>query len=139
MSFASVVAGADIGQVKIARGVVNVERNGQIQPVAVGMRLQAQDTVTTGADGAVGINLTDNSLLSLGPNSSLALARYEFDATTSRGAFDTLLQKGSLAVVSGRIAKQSPDAMTVRTPHAVLGVRGTEFVVSADDATPSSR
>jgi len=34
--------------------------------------------------------------------------------------------------VSGRIAKQSPDAMTVRTPTAILGVRGTEFVVSVD-------
>jgi hypothetical protein len=34
-------------------------------------------------------------------------------------------------VVSGRIAKQSPEAMTVRTPFAVLGVRGTEFAVSA--------
>jgi hypothetical protein len=30
------------------------------------------------------------------------------------------------------MAKQSPDAMTVRTPSAILGVRGTEFVVSAE-------
>ncbi|MDQ2917043.1 MAG: FecR domain-containing protein [Pseudomonadota bacterium] len=36
-------------------------------------------------------------------------------------------------MVSGRLAKQSRDAMTVRTPSAILGVRGTEFVVSADD------
>ena len=38
-------------------------------------------------------------------------------------------------MVSGRIAKQSPDAMTVRTPVAILGVRGTEFVVSVDAPT----
>jgi hypothetical protein len=31
------------------------------------------------------------------------------------------------------MAKQSPEAMTVRTPSAVLGVRGTEFVLSAND------
>jgi hypothetical protein len=35
--------------------------------------------------------------------------------------------------VSGRIAKKSPQAMTVRTPSATLGVRGTEFVVSVDE------
>jgi hypothetical protein len=35
-------------------------------------------------------------------------------------------------VISGRLAKASPDAMTVRTPTAILGVRGTEFVVSAE-------
>jgi hypothetical protein len=31
--------------------------------------------------------------------------------------------------VSGKIVRQSPDAMKVRTPAAILGVRGTEFVV----------
>jgi hypothetical protein len=36
----------------------------------------------------------------------------------------------SLSVISGRIAKQSPEAMTVRTPSTILGIRGTEFVVS---------
>jgi hypothetical protein len=36
-------------------------------------------------------------------------------------------------VISGRIAKQAPDAMTVRTPAAILGVRGTEFVVTVND------
>ncbi|HEU5481405.1 MAG TPA: FecR domain-containing protein, partial [Candidatus Tumulicola sp.] len=76
---------------------------------------------------------SDNSLLSAGPNSELALDQYSFDPTTNEGRFDTKLSKGTLAVVSGRIAKQSPKAMTVRTPGATLGVRGTEFVVSADD------
>ena len=43
------------------------------------------------------------------------------------------LNRGTLAVISGRIAKQSPEAMTVRTPTAILGVRGTEFVVKVED------
>ena len=77
--------------------------------------------------------MSDNSLLSAGPNSILSLDRYDFDSTTSQGQFDAALQKGSLAVISGRIAKQSPESMTVRTPSAVLGVRGTEFVVAAND------
>jgi hypothetical protein len=130
---------ADIGQIKVSKGAVTIERGAQEQPAAVGLRLQTSDVVKTGADGSVGINMSDNSLLSLGPNSSLSLDRYEFDSTTNQGAFDASLQKGSLAVVSGRIAKQSPEAVSVRTPYAVLGVRGTEFVVSADDATPTLR
>ena len=77
--------------------------------------------------------MSDNSLLSAGPNSILSLDRYDFDPTTYQGRFDARLQKGSLAVISGRIAKQAPDAMTVRTPSVILGVRGTEFVVSSGD------
>jgi len=126
-------AAADIGQIKTSKGQVSVERKGQAMPGEVGMRLEAADTLKTGADGSVGITMRDNSMLSAGPNSILSLERFEFDATTSQGRFDTQLQRGTLAVVSGRIAKQSPQAMTVRTPSAQLGVRGTDFVVSTGE------
>jgi len=133
MAFAASAHAADIGQIKVAKGEVSIERNGQTMSAGVGTRLQAADVLKTGADGSVGVTMSDNSLLSAGPNSILTLDRYDFEATTSQGRFDASLQKGSLAVISGRIAKQSPDAMKVRTPTSVLGVRGTEFVVSADD------
>jgi len=56
-----------------------------------------------------------------------------FDSTTHAGQFDTSLKRGSLAVVSGKIVKQSPEAMRVRTPSSIMGVRGTEFVVRVTD------
>ncbi len=121
---------AEVGQIKVQKGSVTIERQGRTLPGQVGMALEAADTIRTGADSSVGITMKDNSLLSAGPNSALSLSRFEFDPTTSQGRFDTQLQRGTLAVVSGRIAKQSPEAMTVRTPSAVLGVRGTEFAVS---------
>ncbi len=124
---------ADIGQIKTRKGQVTVQRQGQELPAEIGMRLEAADTLKTGADGAVGITMRDNSLLSAGPNSMLSLERFEFDGATSQGRFDAQLQRGTLAVVSGRIAKQSPQAMTVRTPSAQLGVRGTDFVVAAGE------
>lgn len=122
---------ADIGQIKLAKGSVTIDRGRQAIPGSLGARLQQGDVVTTGVDGSVGITMSDNSLLSAGPNSVLALDRYAFDTTTNRGEFDASLSRGTLAVVSGRLAKQSPGSMTVRTPSAVLAVRGTEFVVSA--------
>jgi hypothetical protein len=133
LGFATFAGAADIGQIKVAKGQVSVERGGQAMPGLVGTRLQPADTVKTGADGSVGITMYDDSLLSAGPNSMFSLDRYAFDTTTNKGQFDTSLRKGSLAVISGRIAKESPDAMTVRTPSAILGVRGTEFVVKLDD------
>ncbi|MEO7010477.1 MAG: FecR domain-containing protein [Caldimonas sp.] len=124
---------ADVGQIKIAKGRVTVDRMGQSLPAPVGMLLEVADVVKTGADGSVGITMRDNSLLSAGPNSILSLDLFEFDPTTSEGRFDAKLQRGTLAVVSGRIAKKTPRAMTVRTPSAILGARGTEFVVSVDE------
>ena len=123
----------EAGHVKVARGVVEIERAGQKAPAAIGAAVQAGDVVTTGADGSVGITFLDNSLLSAGPNSVLAIDRFAFDSTTHQGSFESSLRKGTLAVVSGKLAKQSPEAMKVKTPAAVLGVRGTEFLVRTGD------
>jgi hypothetical protein len=131
--FATAAVAAEIGQIKVSRGLVTVDRKGQALEGSIGLRLEAADVVKTGADGSVGITMSDNSLLSAGPNSILALERFDFDPTTSQGRFDAQLQRGTLAVISGRIAKQSAQAMTVRTPSAALGVRGTEFVVSTNE------
>ena len=124
---------AEIGQIKVSNGQVSVERKGETLAGRVGTRLESSDILRTGSDGSVGISVGDIALLSAGPNSILALERFDYDPTSNQGRFDARLQKGSLAVISGRIAKQSPEAMTVRTPSAILGVRGTEFVLAAND------
>lgn len=121
-----------IGQVKTADGPVTVERSGAGQPIAVGDHVFQSDVVVTGAGGSVGITFVDNSMMSLGPDSRLALDKFQFDTTTHDGVFDSSLQKGTLAVKSGQIVKQTPEAMHIKTPAALLGVRGTEFVVRAD-------
>ncbi len=123
----------DIGQVKTAKGTVHVERDGKRLPASVGMPIQQSDALVTGADGSVGVTFSDNSLFSTGPNSVLVVDRYSFDSTTHAGRFDASLKKGTLAVVSGKMVKQSPDALKVRTPAAIMGVRGTEFVVQVEE------
>jgi len=123
----------DIAQVKVAKGAVYLERGGKRSPAYVGTHLQATDTVVTGADGSAGITFIDNSLLSVGPNSVLQIERYAFNSTTHEGVFDTTLSRGTLSMVSGKIAKQSPDAVKVRTPSSILGVRGTEFLVRTSE------
>lgn len=123
----------DAGLVKSAKGTVHVERDGKRLPASVGMSIRQSDALVTGADGSVGVTFSDNSLLSTGPNSVLVVDRYSFDSTTHAGRFDAFLKKGTLAVVSGKMVKQSPDAMKVRTPAAIMGVRGTEFVVQVEE------
>ena len=123
----------DVGQIKVAKGSVHVERDGKQLPASVGMPIRQSDKLITGADGSAGITFSDNSLLSTGPNSVLVVDQYVFDTRTHVGHFDASLKKGSLAVVSGKMVKQSPGAMRVRTPAAIMGVRGTDFVVQVDD------
>jgi len=131
--FAAAAWANDVGQVKVTKGAVHVERDGARIPAVVGMPVREADRLVTGADGTIGVTFADNSLLSVGPNSTLAVDKFSFNASTHEGQFDASLQRGTLAVVSGKMVKQSPDAMRIRTPASILGVRGTEFVVKVAD------
>jgi hypothetical protein len=124
------VEAQEIAQIKKLSGFVSVERVGKSMPAAAGMKLLVADTVKTGPDGSVGITFTDNTLLSAGPGSTLTLSQYTFNSTTYEGQFDTTVNRGTLSMVSGKMAKQSPKAVRVITPAAIMGVRGTEFFVT---------
>lgn len=119
------------GTIKIVKGSVSLERGEQKIAAAVGDPVYAADRVITGADGSVGITLRDSTLLSAGHNSLLLLDKFAFDSSTHAGVIDATLKRGTLSVVSGKIAKQSPDSVRYRTPTTTLGVRGTEFVIDA--------
>lgn len=133
LGLAMPVLAADIGLVKVARGSVHVERGGEKVPVAVGMAIRPADVLVTGADGAAGVTFSDNSLVSVGPDSVFAIDRYRFDSTTHAGEFEGNLRQGRLAAVSGKMVKQSPESMKIRTPSAIMGVRGTEFLVQVGE------
>ncbi len=132
----AVAAADDVGRVKVVKGSVSIERAGRSLPGTVGMTVQEGDVIVTGRDGSAGVTFNDDSLLSVGPDSVLAVDRFAFDTTTHAGRFDTSLRRGTLSAVSGKLARQSPDAMKVRTPSTILGVRGTEFVVRALPVAP---
>jgi len=123
------VALADIGRVKRVKGDVTIERSDQKIPAKPGLVLDRKDVLVTGDKSRVSLTFIDNSRFSAGPNSRVVLETFEFDATTHEGKFVSRVERGTLGIVSGQIAKQTPDAMRVRTPTSILGVRGTKFLV----------
>ena len=126
-------AADEAGTVKTARGSVVVERQDTRLPVAPGFKLLPSDRVRTGSDSAVGIMLRDNTSLTAGANTVLTLDKYAFNPTTHEGALQASLQKGSLAVISGKLPKASPDSVRFQTQSVTLGVRGTAFVIEAGE------
>ena len=133
LAFAAPVLANEIGQVKVAKGSVQIEREGKRVPATVGMAVRTADVLVTGAGSSAGVTFSDNSLVSVGPNSVFAIDKYRFDTTTHVGEFEGSLRKGKLAAVSGKMVKQTPESMKIRTPSSVMAVRGTEFVVQVDE------
>lgn len=120
---------AEIARIKQSSGMASVMRGGQQLKASPGLQLLAGDRLVTGKDGRMSLTFVDNTRFAVGPNSSVAVSQFQYDRTRQSGSFVTQVDRGSLAVVSGKIAKSSKDAMKVRTPNTLLGVRGTKFIV----------
>ena len=120
---------AEIARIKTSSGAAAVERGGQRLKPAPGLTLLKGDKLVTGKDGRMSLTFVDNTRFAVGPNSSVSVSEFQYDRTRQKGTMLTQVDRGSLAVVSGKIAKSDRDAMKVRTPNTLLGVRGTKFIV----------
>ncbi len=120
---------ADIGRIKTVTGQASVVRGASTFPATPGQTLNVKDVLTTGPDGRIGVTFVDNSRFAIGPNARVSLAEFQFDDTTHKGGSLTQVDRGSLAIVSGQIAKENKDGMKVKTPTSLLAARGTRFVV----------
>jgi hypothetical protein len=122
-------AWAEIARVKSSTGAAAIERGASRLPAAPGLQLNPGDRLVTGKDGRISLSFIDNTRFSVGPNSRIAINEFVYDRTRQQGKFLTQVDRGSLGIVSGHIAKSGRDAMKVRTPNSLLGVRGTRFIV----------
>ena len=128
-SLATSPAVAELARVKSSTGVAAIERGTARLPARPGLQLSAGDRLVTGKDGRISLTFIDNRRFSVGPNSRVSVSSFTYDRTRQRGSFLTQVDRGSLGIVSGHIAKSGKDAMKVRTPNSLLGVRGTRFIV----------
>lgn len=121
------------GVVKTTRGSTFVERAGENLKLVPGMRVSAGDSLVTGADGYLGLTMRDDTLLTLGPRTTIGLENYRFDPKTHDGNTLVSMTRGVLSVVTGLIAKRAPESFVVKTRVSTMGVRGTEFIVEVDE------
>jgi hypothetical protein len=120
--------GPRIGQVKTVSGEVTILRDSARLPAKPGDPVYTRDIVQTGEHGSVGISFVDNSVFSTGPDSQIGLDEFRFDPAAG-GEMLASMPRGTLSVVSGEITKKSPGGLKIKTPTAILGVRGTTFAV----------
>ena len=131
--FVKPVFANEAGIIKTLRGQVMIERGTSHLEAKAGDTVQENDRVSVQMGSSVGISLSDETLLSLGPNSTMVIDRYSFNPVTRKGQVETSILKGTCRFVTGLIGWLNPGAIKVTTPTAVIGVRGTDFIVEVHD------
>ncbi len=134
LSAGAVAASEPVGHVKELSGSAFIVSGGERSAAELGAAVFQDDTLETGSDGALGVLFIDDSRLSIGPDTSLTIDEYVYEAGASEGAFLSRLARGTLLYVSGLIAKLSPESANVETPVGTIGIRGTRFLVRLESA-----
>jgi hypothetical protein len=118
-----------VGTLKSVTGLVDLGLAANKRSADVGSALLPADRITTGRHASATFMLKDGTVVSVGPNSTLELAKVQFDTTTQQGNLVLDLLQGSIRVITGWLGKLHPEQVKVMTPTSVVGVRGTDFIV----------
>jgi|JI10StandDraft_1071094.scaffolds.fasta_scaffold196075_2 hypothetical protein len=117
--------GAAVGRMSRVAGEVSIQRGASTLSGAVDAPVEVTDRIRTGADSRAEITFSDNSVMTVGPDSEVAIASFAPAAEESNAVLDLL--SGIVRVTVN--AATDWGRFEVRTATAVASVRGTDYLV----------
>jgi hypothetical protein len=116
------------GMVVASRGEVIAMSNGGSRELKQGDFVYVNDEILTSNRSFAVLQFTDGAKVTVRPDSTLIIEQYLYAGNATDEATLNLVS-GGLRVITGAMAKTNPENYKVRTPVALMGVRGTEFSI----------
>ena len=118
-----------VGKVVAVTGTVQVERNGQKQLATTGDPVFLLDKWNTKADGIAEIVFTDTSHIRLTPNTFLEITEYLYRPEDKQRVSLFSLIAGKARFIVKALQDFKDQRFRVQTQTAIVGTRGTDFIV----------
>jgi hypothetical protein len=126
------VQAADVaGRLTQVEGRIDILRGGKLPaiPVKLNDGVQVGDVLRTKSLSKAQITFSDNSTMTISPESRVAVEAYMFDSAQNKRNAVVQLFQGLAQVVVSKIYKSAEPDFVVKTQTAIMGVRGTDFGV----------
>ncbi len=124
-----------VGEVTAVIGLGKVVNPQGEQAVARGQLIRAGDKIETAAGGHVHVRFVDGGLVSVRPLSRLHIEDYRNQGAQNLAAIRFKLDVGVMRSVTGEWGEAHRDRFRLNTPVAAIGIKGTDFVVKAENAS----
>lgn len=113
-----------------------VSDEGEVSAMDRGSVVRVGDRIETGANGHVHLRFTDGGLVSVRPDSRLQIQKYSYtEGQPEAGGIKFKLEQGVVRSITGAWGEAARERFRLNTPLAAIGVKGTDFVVSANANT----
>jgi len=119
-------ASASIGTIMVAKGDAHVKRSQKMLSVKNGMDILKGDEIITKKKTRIQVMLNDDTVITIGPNSSFSFLDYFFDGS-KKSTIKMQANRGFFRSVTGKIGKIAPKRFNIKTKLATIGIRGTDF------------
>ncbi|MCK6449468.1 MAG: FecR family protein [Alphaproteobacteria bacterium] len=102
-----------------------------LRPGAIGRQVRSGEpvylgnAVSSGPDSGMQIVLLDETTFTIGPDSELVIDEFVYDPRSSAGKVGASIAKGVFRFVTGKVARENPEAMRIKLPSGTIGIRGT--------------
>ena len=104
----------------------------------VGEPIYLNDEISTADGSTLQVLLRDQTVFSIGPNSTLIFDEFVFDPTAlDEVALSASVTKGTFKFISGKVSKLKPGAMKLKLPNATASIRGTSVAGRVSDTGAS--
>jgi hypothetical protein len=123
------------GVIDLMEGDVRVFDANQVRRSTVQLKdaVSEGDSVVTGADGELHLNMQDGGYLAVRPNTVMKIITYRANGDTGDASVIGMV-KGALRSVTGFIGQFNPRSTKIITPTATIGIRGTDHETQVVDA-----
>lgn len=116
----------EIGVITGLTGEAFAESASGLRSLQPGSPIYQGEELVTENGGNVEVRFIDDTLLSQGENSRIALDDYIFDPDDSSNSELMLdIAQGTFRLVTGKIAENNPERFKIGSPLATMGIRGT--------------
>jgi hypothetical protein len=132
--FVGTISASEIG------GISEIRGNGEITRVDSSEALTAElnsdifsyDDVRTGK-GRLAIQFLDDSVVKLTEHSKLIIDEYIFDPDPNKSKMALNMASGTARFITGKLGRINKQNISIKTPTATIGIRGTDFTTTVDE------
>ena len=120
-----------IGSVTELKGNSRIVRD-KPYDAALSFGIESFDNVET-SNGRIGITFVNDSQVRLTEHSQLVIDEFIYDPDPSKSKMALQFASGTARFITGKLATIDKENITINTPSATIGIRGTDFTVTVDE------
>lgn len=119
---------ASIANISALKGKADIHFKSEIKEAKLNDSLIKQNSISTYDNSKTQIIFKDETIVTVGKNSNFSIEEYLMEDSKEKSVKFNLFE-GAIRTITGKIGKLNPSKFKVKTNNAVIGIRGTNFIV----------